>query len=290
MSLCRIDIDVPNGKLGDWEIFDRVVTREEAAMNNLRQWFNHGSRHVRPGTYKVLTYKGEAMMSNTPAEIADHVPFIARACGDILINGLGLGVALTAILKKPDVSSVTIVEVSEDLIALVASTYLKDRRVKIIHDDAFAFKIPRKPEKYDTVFHDIWQHISAANLPEMAKLHRKYAKRCWWQDSWCRAECRKEARKELAFERTRGIIRLYGGFTVTRKSWQSIKPGRTIYSARCGRPRKVLTVSRTCIGLEPLGGVGKPIIYCQGDKGFFMLSKGGCHAKKKSRELRKRNG
>lgn len=107
-----------------------------------------------------------------------------------LINGLGLGVVLSAILKKDTVTEVTVIEKSEDVINLVAPAFLLDKRVEIIHQDAFKY-MPPKGETYDFVWHDIWDDICADNIPEMTKLHRKYGKIAKWQDSWCKNECKR---------------------------------------------------------------------------------------------------
>lgn len=131
-------------------------------------------------------------MSNVPSEILDHILFINNAKyfgGDILINGLGLGVALFEILKSTRINSVTVVEKSLDVISLVFP-YIKDTRVSVINADAFEWK-PPKGYRYSTVWHDIWDDICSDNLPEMTRLHRKYAKRCMWQDSWCKSLCKR---------------------------------------------------------------------------------------------------
>ena len=59
---------------------------------------------------------------------------------------------------------------------MVAPTYIQDKRIKIINEDAFEFK-PPKDKRYDFVWHDIWDDICTDNLPEMTKLHRKYVKK-----------------------------------------------------------------------------------------------------------------
>ena len=143
---------------------------------------------IRLGEYKQLTRNGKVVMSNTQAEIRDHLFFIFRAKkgGNILINGLGLGVALSAILESKEVKTVTIIEKSEDVIKLVGPSFSHDDRVKIICADAYIWK-PPKGVKYDVVWHDIWDSICTDNLEEMKTLHRKYGRRCNWQGSWCRA-------------------------------------------------------------------------------------------------------
>jgi spermidine synthase len=188
----NIDIDVKDGKSGVWEVKTFEISEDEAKMFNLRSLFQHGCREIKAGSYKKLTRNGKIIMSNTPAEIRDHSLFIhyAKQGGHILINGLGLGVALKAILESDKVKSVTVIEKSKDVIALVGDHYKSDKRVSIINDDAFAFK-PPKGQRYNVVWHDIWDDICSDNLPEMTKLHRKYGRRTDWQDSWCKDLCRR---------------------------------------------------------------------------------------------------
>jgi spermidine synthase len=129
-------------------------------------------------------------MSDTPAELEDMYYFVYHAKGKVLINGLGLGAAVQAVLSKPEVEHVTVIEISEDVIKLVADHYLKryGDRLTIIHADALTWQ-PPKGQKFDTVWHDIWDSICTDNLEEMGRLHRRYGKRAAWQASWCREQC-----------------------------------------------------------------------------------------------------
>ena len=137
-------------------------------------------------------------MSDTPDEIKDHLAFIYRAHGICLINGLGLDMAATAALRKPNVAHVYVVEQSADVISLVAPTYKKNYsdRLTVLHGDALTDKWPElRGVRFDAVWHDIWDTICGDNLPEMTKLHRRYARRCNWQGSWARALCRRGCRR-----------------------------------------------------------------------------------------------
>lgn len=193
----KIKIDVPDGKSGDWEVSTFTVTRKDADMFNLRQSIHCRDRHIVEGKYKKLKRKDIVVMSNTPAEIADHYSFsneAKRRGGDVLINGLGIGVALKMVSEYVD--SVTVIELSDDVISLCAPTYQNDPKIKIINADAFKWK-PPKGKRYTCVWHDIWDNIEyEKNLPEMKKLHRKYGRRCDWQGSWCRAECEYQKNKD----------------------------------------------------------------------------------------------
>lgn len=184
----KIDIDIQDGESGNWKIETFTITQKDADFFNMR----NPRRSVSAGSYKRLRRNNQVIMSNTEAEIDDHMRFIntAKEGGHILINGLGLGVALKSILESDKVLSVTIIEQSKDVISLVAKHYESDSRVNIIHEDAFTYK-PPKNMRYSAVWHDIWDYICEDNLPEMSKLHRKYGRRTDWQGSWAKELCKR---------------------------------------------------------------------------------------------------
>lgn len=187
-----IKIDVPDGKSGNWEVKTFKVSDEDSKMMRIRSVFNKGRGRLPAGTYKKLNRGSVLVMSNTPDEIRDCLPFVHRARGSVLVNGLGLGVLLKLLLEKEEITDITVIEKSKDVIALVAPTYAHEKRLTIINEDAFAYK-PPKGKRYDCVWHDIWDYICGDNLPEMKSLHRKYGKRADLQLSWCRAECERQA-------------------------------------------------------------------------------------------------
>lgn len=176
-----INVTVPDGECGDWKVETFTVGEPTARM------FCRPSEYVPPGTYKRLTRGHVVVMSNTPMEEHTNRPIIRHAKGDVMINGLGLGMVLTAILAKEDVRSITVIEKSSEVIQLVGPSFA-DERVTIVHDDALTHK-PEKNARYDAVWHDIWDFICADNLEDMKLLHRRYGRRADWQGSWARGEC-----------------------------------------------------------------------------------------------------
>lgn len=187
----KIDIDVPNGESGKWSVNEITVNENDSMMSSLRC----NSRYIPVGIYKTLNNKYGVMMSNTPAEISDHLPFIRNATGHVLINGLGLGMCIKAIVDRPEVTKITVIEKSEDVIKLVAPTYEKYDKVEIICADAFTYE-PPKGVRYGAVWHDIWQDICTDNLKQMKKLHRKYGRKTDWQGSWSRSLCEYYKKRE----------------------------------------------------------------------------------------------
>lgn len=122
-------------------------------------------------------------MSDTPAEMRDHLVAVHRARGSVLINGLGLGMYLQAVLAKPEVADVTVVEIAPEVIRLVGPTYASDPRLTIVCADAFAYE-PPKGKRYQCVWHDIWPDINVDDLAQHARLLRKYGRRADWQGAW----------------------------------------------------------------------------------------------------------
>lgn len=178
----NIEVTVPDGKAGDWRVETFTVSKADSDYTRMRAVM-HPEEFVPAGTYKKLCRNGTIVMSNTPMEIREHRAFIWHAKGNVLIMGLGLGVCLKAILAKPEVTWVTVIEKSPEVIQLVGPTFLKDSRVEIHCADAFTWE-PPKSERYDAVWHDIWDNMCVDNLPEMKRLKQKYRRRCDWQGCW----------------------------------------------------------------------------------------------------------
>jgi hypothetical protein len=198
--MSRYKVDVPPGQSGNWNVERFEVSQLTAEISCLRS----SSRSVSPGQYTRLTRGRAVIMSDTPAEVSDHLPFIRRARrvgGKILIHGLGLGVCLDAILREDmrptNVEHVLVIEKSQDVIGLVAQHYL-DRygdRLEIRQGDAYTWQ-PEKGQRWTCVWHDIWDNLCLDNLPKTTKLHRRFGRRCDWQDSWGRTYLKIRKRRE----------------------------------------------------------------------------------------------
>ena len=188
-------IDVPEGRSGSWAVEKFTVSTEDAKFDEMRSrcqaMQGRPYRPVPAGTYTKLTRGGQIVMSDTPSELRDLREPVQRATeGHILINGVGLGVVLQAILENPKVEHLTAIEISKDVIALVIPHWHSryGDRLTVIQADAFAYR-PLRGQTYQVVWHDVWDAICTDNLAAMRRLHTKYAKRCEWQGSWCKAQC-----------------------------------------------------------------------------------------------------
>lgn len=181
-------VSVPTGSSGDWKVEKFTVSPEQAMWHNIRA----GGRGILPGDYTMLRCRSTVVMSDTQAEMMDHYEPVRRAKGNILINGLGLGLVLLNCMLKEGVDHITVVERSKDVISLVAPHYMSTYadRLTIIHADTFTYK-PAKGTRYGMVWHDIWPDICADNYDGMKKLHRRYGRYSDWQGSWCRTQVKR---------------------------------------------------------------------------------------------------
>ena len=159
--------------------------------------------------FTQLCFGDHVVMSDVPFEIETHREPVIQAKRraphggpegiDVLINGLGLGLIVQAMLSISRVR-VTVVEKSIGVIELVAGHYACPR-LTVIHANAYEWE-PPAGKRYAVVWHDVWPSIRADNLVGMRDLERKYADICDWQGSWGRIQCLErlasEARSGLA--------------------------------------------------------------------------------------------
>lgn len=198
-------VTVPEGRSGTVEI--RKMVSEKPS---LRDQIRDDGRNIPEGyDFTALYRNGQIWMSDTPAEQRDHYPAIKAALDfqvqSALVNGLGLGMVVQALLLDTNVHHIDVVEIDDDVIRLVGQHYRDiaasiGKSVIIHHADAYTITWPWNT-RWDIAWSDIWQHASTDNLPEMAKLGRKYGKRTKWHGMWLREELRAERRSERAYKR-----------------------------------------------------------------------------------------
>lgn len=92
------------------------------------------------------------IMADSKPEKLLSEKFVYAARGDVLILGFGLGMIVIPIMNKPEVTSVTIIEIQPEVIELVASQLPLNKKVRIIMGNALLYKPDRL---YDRIFWDI---------------------------------------------------------------------------------------------------------------------------------------
>lgn len=195
----RMTVSVPEGEVDGLKVVRFEV--KPGNLQNMRDERDYG-RGTMPGIYTALIDVNQhddfgkplVWMSDTDAEKTDHLEAVAvmqmAQARRILINGLGLGMVLSAALTYSHVKRVDVVESDERVIKLIGPHYLKDNRVRIHHMDAYAAtKQWPRGSRWDVAWSDIWPTMVAENLPGMDFLHKYYFPRTKWHGMWGRKMC-----------------------------------------------------------------------------------------------------
>jgi hypothetical protein len=156
-----------------------IMLTERGALRRERML----ERQVPPGHYITLRRRATAqeiedndirdgwtpVMSDTPAEIEGHFHAIEYGTGRVLIHGLGLGCLVSALLAKPEVTHIDVVEVDPEILTAIGPYYDDDPRVHLHQGDCLTYEWP-EGTTWDYVWHDVWSHVSDRNLnPEEAE-------------------------------------------------------------------------------------------------------------------------
>lgn len=202
---------IPEGQIGEAKVTHFEMSKEASRMTSIRAAFNAcAGEYVPEGRYARLVVGDDLMMSDTLMEQSTNSRAVMEANGSVLIAGMGLGVMLIPVCRKPEVTKVLVIEKSADVIALVgphvrAHLGADAAKLTILNADIFDFS-PPKGQKWDVLWFDIWPSVCEDNLDGLTKLKRRYAKRlnrenpkCWmraWEEDRLRYLRRQSKREE----------------------------------------------------------------------------------------------
>ena len=171
---------IPEGQSGEYAIEHYNIPEDKANFAVMKATYNRDylGREIFAGDFCKLTYGNTIVMSDSGGERYSNTEIVRVAQGDVLIAGLGLGMILCAILPKPEVKSVTVIELSNDVCTLVLphlTKYLGNDVTKLqVHaGDIFSYTPTRK---YSVIYFDIWNNYSGDTYEETKVLHRRYSK------------------------------------------------------------------------------------------------------------------
>ena len=127
----------------------------------------------------VLTEKGKVWMSVTPMELESQAIHVAAATGQVLVYGLGMGVAAYNMALKEDVERVTVIERSNEVIDMILhnSDVGEMDKITIAPGDAFDYE---SVKEYDFAYADIWRRLgSGRSVGNMKELSRNVRAKLW---------------------------------------------------------------------------------------------------------------
>lgn len=194
-------------KSDTYNINSIILSESEVKFAKMRDlmdgqsWMSRGLKSNFP-YIRLIDKNGGIMMSDTPMERNTNRNFVQKANGDVLIFGLGLGLIILPLLKADGVKSITVVEIHQDLIDIVKpilTKYDTHNLLNIVQGDCFEYheKVP-KNKKWDCIYGDIWQQISADNYDEMKQLTKNFKYRVnrknkkSFIDHWMKDRCKRD--------------------------------------------------------------------------------------------------
>lgn len=183
-------LNIPEQKKGKYEIQHATIPKgTEMIVVSMRNAIMMGEQPCQlisdtDWVIHKLRSGGDVLMSDSPQETFLLNKGVKDAKGNVLIGGLGLGYVASKIIAKPNVKSVTVVELEKDIIDMV-QPYIDDR-IKVIHMDLFKY-LESGVAKFNYAYFDIWYTTSERDwlkyvLPLRRLIWKKYGKKkinCW---------------------------------------------------------------------------------------------------------------
>lgn len=192
---------------GNWEIrweeyapYQAVICHDMIIEDDFKEipplgFFPDGFR------FPAILECGNEWMTLTPVDLDTCEEAIAAAHGKVITFGLGLGYYAYMASEKEDVESVTVVELSEDVIRLFKKHILPQipnkHKINIVNSDAFEYAEKVMPnEKFDVAFVDTWRDASdGAPMYKKMKMLEKHSpdtKFLYWVEGFLRSRLRAE--------------------------------------------------------------------------------------------------
>lgn len=159
-------ITIPHDTAGKWELKTESLKPFEPFVCNDLVVTEEGRMIPQIGFFQTeypfpaVLENGREWMTLQPNEMVTTWPAIKMAKGRVLTYGLGLGYFAYHASQKENVESVTVVDISQDVIDLFRTHILPQfphkEKITLIREDAFAFANTKMEGNFDFVFGDIW--------------------------------------------------------------------------------------------------------------------------------------
>ena len=157
-------------------------------------------------SFPAILEGGNEWMTLTPVDIDTCDEAIAGSHGKVLTYGLGLGYFAYMASEKPEVDSVTVVEISDEAICLFEKHILPQmpngHKIRIVKSDGLKYASEAMAkENFDVVFVDTWR--DASDGTPMYKSMKPYeddnpnTKFYYWVENFLRSGWRAEIYSEL---------------------------------------------------------------------------------------------
>ncbi|MBQ8414445.1 MAG: hypothetical protein IJX58_04280 [Clostridia bacterium] len=217
------NIHLENLTDGEWEIrweeynpYQAVICHDMIIEDDFKEipplgFFPEGFR------FPAILEGGNEWMTLTPVDLDTCEEAIEAAHGKVVTFGLGLGYYAYMASEKEEVDSVTVVELSDDVIRLFRTHILPQmpnkNKIRILNCDAFEYAEKVMPsEHFDVAFVDTWRDAGdGAPMYKRMKLLESLSpdtKFLYWVEGFLRSRVRAEKLSEIINDYDKGTLTL----------------------------------------------------------------------------------
>ncbi len=183
IAAAKVPASIPSGTWGLWTI-RRVCVPEDSPE---RARVGHP---VLTSLHKVTeatlnTEFGDVIMEDSAIELRKHLPIWMAARGRVLVSGLGLGCVVRGLLLKPEVETVTVVEIDPTILRIVGPEFERHPKVRLVRGDALTYHWPEQV-RWDFAWHDLYTDegngvaLHCLHLKLMARLRDRVCRQGAW--------------------------------------------------------------------------------------------------------------
>ena len=160
------NIKIPHNVRGKWTLKEEKLAPFEAFVCDDFQVTSDRRMIPQIGFFEegyafpAVLEDGREWMTLQPNEIVTARPALRAAHGRVLAFGMGLGYFAYHAAQKEEVTSVTVVDISPDVLDLFKTHILPQfpnkNKLSLVCEDAFSFADTKMAGNFDFVFADIW--------------------------------------------------------------------------------------------------------------------------------------
>jgi hypothetical protein len=145
--------------------------------DKILNFYNYSDNLEKERIVFLLNKSNECIMSSNLFERLTNQNFINSAKGDVIIFGLGLGLILFPLLEDDEITSITVIDKSVDIIdnlGPIIKNYDVNNKLTIINGDVFTYYQQLNETKFDVMYFDYWNFVDSTIYNDMETLKESY--------------------------------------------------------------------------------------------------------------------
>ena len=158
----------------------RNIVTNNIIDSNIIKFYNYSSDLTKERAIFLSTKINDTVqciMSSNLFERLTNQNFINSARGDVIVFGLGLGLILFPLLEDSEITSITVIDNSIDIIDTIGPIIKKydvNDKLTIIQGDVFTYYQQLNETQFDIMYFDYWNIVDRTIQTDMETLKELY--------------------------------------------------------------------------------------------------------------------